>query len=447
MATVLVVDDEAAVRFAIEEALAPLGVTTIAAKNGQEALASLPDADLVLTDLVMPELDGFALLRACKLHDPDLPVVVLTAQGSESTAVRAWKEGAYDYLRKPFAIDELRLVVLRGLEARALRRGAFERSIERAVGKTVIGESACMRRALADARRVGARDVTILLRGETGTGKELFASVVHAASSRRDGPCVRFNCAALTESLAESELFGHEKGAFTGAVAAKKGYFQRANGGTLVLDEIGELSLPVQGKLLRALQEGEAQPIGASRVEKVDVRVVSSTHEDLRALVAAGRFREDLYYRVAVVEIVVPPLSERRDDIPALVEAFRARYADRFELGRVRFTPALVSQLAIRHYPGNVRELENVCASLLARAEPDSTLDVGDLGGASAPLAQPADASEPELGTLREQVGAFEATVVERALRVEEGNQSAAARRLGVSRMTLIDKMKRYGLR
>jgi len=446
--TVLVVDDEPAVRFAIEEALEPLPVRVMTAKNGREALERLPEADLVLTDLVMPELDGFGLLRACKLHDSELPVVVLTAQGSERTAVRAWKEGAYDYLGKPFAIDELRLVVLRALEARALRRGAAERSVERAVGKPVIGDSTCMRLALADARRVGARDVTVLLRGETGTGKELFASVIHAASSRRGGPCVRFNCAALAESLAEAELFGHEKGAFTGATAAKKGYFQRASGGTLVLDEVGELALSVQGKLLRAIQEGEVQAVGASRVEKVDTRLVASTHKDLRAEVAAGRFREDLYFRLAVVEIVVPPLKDRRGDVPALVEAFRTRYAERFDLGAVRFAPPLVARLSEREYPGNVRELENLCAALLARAERDSLVDLDDLVRLDASRGRPAAVPAPsEATSLRAAMAAFEADVIGRALEARGGNQSAAARALGVSRMTLIDKMKRHGLR
>jgi DNA-binding NtrC family response regulator len=450
MATVLLVDDDDAVRFALEEALEPLGVDTLSAASGEAALALLPEADVVLTDLVMPGLDGFGVLAACRAHDPEMPVVMLTAQGSEGAAVRAWKEGAYDYLRKPFALDALRLVVGRALEARALRRSAFARSVERAAGRALVGDSPAMRRALGDARRVGARAVTVLLRGETGTGKELFASVIHAASARRDQPCVRVNCAALAESLFESELFGHVRGAFTGATAAKPGFFQRAHGGTLVLDEVAELPMAVQAKLLRALQEGEVQPVGASRAESVDVRVVAATHRDLRAEVAAGRFREDLYYRLAVVEIVVPPLRDRASDIPALVECFRVRYAERFELGAVRFLPGLVARLVARAYPGNVRELENLCVALLARAEPDEALDAPHLDRIEAPRALEAPAAATVRpageGSLRDQVAAFEAEVVRRALDQAAGNQSAAARALSVSRATLIEKMKRYGL-
>lgn len=446
MATVLLIDDDAAVRFALEDALEPLGVDTLSAPSGDAALGLLGEADVVLTDLVMPGLDGFGVLAACRAHDPEMPVVMLTAQGSEGAAIRAWKEGAYDYLRKPFALDALRLVVSRALEARALRRSAFVRSVEQAAGRPLVGDSPAMRRALNDARRVGARAVTVLLRGETGTGKELFASVIHAASGRRDRPCVRVNCAALPEGLFEAELFGHERGAFTGATAAKKGYFQRAHGGTLVLDEVGELPLAVQAKMLRVLQEGEVQPVGAARVEAVDVRVVAATHRDLRAEVAAGRFREDLYYRLAVVEIVVPPLRERAADIPALVETFRVRYAERFELGAVRFLPGLVARLAQRDYPGNVRELENLCVALLARAEPDEVLDAAHLDRIEAPRPVPASPPTPGAGPLREQVAAFEAEVVRRALAAAGGNQSAAARALSVSRATLIEKMKRYGL-
>ena len=445
MPKVLVVEDDAAVRFALEDALEPLGVRVVACASFGEAEKELPSADLVLTDLVMPGVDGFGVLAASRADDPERPVVMLTAQGSESTAVRAWREGAYDYLRKPFAVEELRLVVARALEARALRESAFTSRVERASGKRIVGESPALRRALTDAKRIGARDVTVLLRGETGTGKELFASVLHAASPRRDGPCVRLNAAALTESLVESELFGHEKGAFTGAVSARVGHFQRAHGGTLVLDEIAELTPGTQAKLLRVLQEREVLPVGSQRAIPIDVRLVASTHEDLRAAVAAGRFREDLYFRVAVVEIVVPPLRERREDVPLLVETFRARYAERFDLGAVRFSKGLVEALSRRDYPGNVRELENLCASLLARAEPDVELDETALARIAKPSAS-ATAPASGSGPLREQVAAFEADVVRRALAETGGNQSAAARLLAVSRMTLLEKMKRYGI-
>ena len=309
------------------------------------------------------------------------------------------------------------------------------------MGRPLVGASASFRRLLDDARRVARRHVTVLLRGETGTGKELVASLIHAESARREGPCVRFNCAAIPAELAEAELFGHAKGAFTGAVAARKGYFAQADGGTLVLDEVGELPLALQPKMLRALQEGEIQPVGAGRVERVDVRVVAATHRDLKAAVAEGKFREDLYYRLAVVELTVPPLRDRREDIPLLLDHLRRRYAARFDLPDVRFSDALVAALSSRPWPGNLRELENAVARMLALSD-GGTLGVEALSrlGDDVPTA-----TEPQ--GLREEVAAFERQLLQRALAACDGNQSEAARRLGVSRMTLLDKMKRHGLR
>jgi two-component system response regulator AtoC len=303
-----------------------------------------------------------------------------------------------------------------------------------------VGESAAFRRLLDDARRVARRPVTVLLRGETGTGKELVASLIHAESARREGPCVRFNCAAIPAELAEAELFGHARGAFTGAVAARRGFFAQADGGTLVLDEVGELPLSLQPKILRALQEGEVQPVGAGRVERVDVRVVASTNRDLRAAVAGGLFRDDLYYRLAVVELTIPPLRERPEDVPLLLEHFRRRYAARFDLPDVRFTGALAAALAARPWPGNVRELENAVARLLALSE-GGTLGVEALAG----LAGDAPTGAPR--GLREEAAAFARRLLQQALAASGANQSEAARRLGLSRMTLLDKLKRHGLR
>jgi two-component system response regulator AtoC len=439
--TVLVCDDESAVRFAIEEALEALGVTIVSVDGPAAATSHLGQVDVVITDLVMPETDGFAFLAACRTADPDLPVVMLTARGNERTAVRALKEGAYDYLGKPFSVDELRLSVSRALEVRALRKAASRHALDRLVGASIVGESPPFRRLLDEARRIGRRDVTVLVRGETGTGKELVASMLHASSARRDGPCVRFNCAALAEGLAEAELFGHVKGAFTGASSARAGYFRQADGGTLVLDEIGELALSVQAKLLRALQEHEIQPVGADRVEKIDVRVVACTHKDLRAEASTGRFREDLYYRIAVVELLVPSLRERREDIPLLVDAFRRRWSARFDLEDVRLSPALVGALAAKSWPGNVRELENAVARLLALADPGDELGP-ELLSRMGPT-EPGTSALP----LREQVGTYERGLVAAMLAQTNQNQSEAARRLGISRMTLIEKMKRFGLK
>jgi len=439
--TVLVVDDEAAVRFTLREALESAGHAVIEAPHPDAAAPHLGACDAVLTDLAMPGRDGLSLLAEARALDVELPVVILTARGTERTAVQAMKLGAYDYLTKPFALDELRAVVGRAVEARTLRRNARRADAERSIGRALVGESPAFRRLLDDARRVARRQVPVLLRGETGTGKELIASLLHAEGVRRDGPCVRFNCAAIPDELAEAELFGHAKGAFTGAVAARRGYFAQADGGTLVLDEVGELPMASQAKLLRALQEGEIQPVGAARVERVDVAVVAVTHRDLRAAVAEGRFREDLYYRLAVVELTVPPLRERPDDIPRLVDHFRRRYAARFDLGDARFTAALVAALAARPWPGNVRELENAVARILALSE----------GGAIGPEALARLDGAPTTGDaprgLRAEVAAFERGLLERALAQCGGNQSEAARRLEVSRMTLLDKMKRYGLR
>jgi two-component system response regulator AtoC len=318
-----------------------------------------------------------------------------------------------------------------------------------------------MRRLLDATTRIASRDVTVLVRGETGTGKEFVAELLHAQSSRAKQPLVRFNCTALPADLADAELFGHVRGAFTGATATRPGFFAQANGGTLILDEVGELPPAIQAKLLRALQEGEIQPVGSGRIEKVDVRVVASTNRDLASEAKAGHFREDLYYRLAVVELVVPPLRDRRDDIPALAAEFARRYGERFGLGNVSLEPALVDSLVRSDWPGNVRQLENTIARLAALSA-GGIITLADYHAASTdappppPLAtEHADTGDEHSGppvdarngpSLKEQVEAFERGLVARTLEATTGNQSEAARRLGVSRVTLIDKMKKYGL-
>jgi two-component system response regulator AtoC len=435
-ARVLVVDDEPAVRFALEEALAELQVTS--AGSAAEALPLAADADAVVTDLVMPGEDGLSLAARLRELDPELPVILLTARGSERIAVQAMKAGVHDYLTKPFGVEELRLVVGRAVETRQLRRNSRALALERLVGQSIVGESPAWRALMEQVRRAGRRDVTVLVRGETGTGKELIAAALHAESARQQAPLVRFNCAALPAELAESELFGHARGAFTGATAERRGYFAQADGGTLVLDEVGELPAGVQAALLRALQNGEIQRVGG-RVEKVDVRVIACTNRDLAAEAAAGRFRQDLYYRLAVLELVVPPLRDRRADIPLLVESLRRRWAVRLGIEEVAFSPALTAALAARDWPGNVRELENAIARILT---------LGD--GSAGPEALNLLSGEGVPGTgasLRAQVDAFERQLLARVLAECAGNQSEAARRLGVTRTTLLDKLKRHGLR
>ncbi|MEO6775404.1 MAG: sigma-54 dependent transcriptional regulator [Kofleriaceae bacterium] len=457
MSRVLLVDDEPAVLFTLSELLLERGHKVSTAKNGVEALTKLEDAETVLTDLSMPRMDGLELMTQIVARDPSLPVILLTAHGSEKVAVAAMKQGAYDYLTKPFDIDEVAIVIERALEARRLRVDNRRLAAEQTLGRRIVGDSRPMRRLLEATSRVASRDVTVLVRGETGTGKEFVAELLHAQSRRAGKPLVRFNCAALPAELADAELFGHVRGAFTGATATRPGYFSQADGGTLILDEVGELPLAIQAKLLRALQEGEIQPVGSGRIEKVDVRVVASTNRDLAADVKTGAFREDLYYRVAVVELVVPPLRDRTDDIPALADEFARRYGERFGLGNVSLEPALVDALTHTEWPGNVRQLENTIARLAALSS-GGVIGLADFQAAesnarSIPSSSIADsdAADPPLDarggpTLKEQVEAFERGLVGRALDATGGNQSEAARRLGVSRVTLIDKMKKYAL-
>jgi two-component system, NtrC family, response regulator AtoC len=450
MARVLVVDDESGVRFALEEVLREQGHEVKSADGVERALELWQDADVIITDLVMPGRSGLDLLRDVHAQDPQLPMIVLTARGSERVAVEAMKAGAYDYLTKPFDIAELSIAVERGAEARRLRTDARRLRAEQRLGAGIVGESRAIGQVIELVERVANKDVPVLIRGETGTGKELVGGLLHALSRRATGPLVRFNCAAIPADLAEAELFGHTRGAFTGASGQRSGFFAEADGGTLILDEVAELPISVQPKLLRALAEGEIQRVGSSRSEHVDVRIVACTHRDLAAEARAERFRADLYYRLAVLEIVVPPLRARREDIPLLVEAFVRRYRASFGLDDdVHLSPALIDELGRRDWPGNVRELENTVARLVALSRggvigPEA-LGTGGLDRPPPVLAETGGRRDSEQ-TLRDRVATFERDLIAQALERSAGNQSAAARDLGVSRVTLIDKMKRHGL-
>jgi len=443
MSRVLLVDDEPSVLFTLGQLLKSRGIEALKAGSAKEALEKLDGVDVVMTDYAMPEMDGVQLVQAIHERDESLPVIMLTAHGSERVAVRAMKSGAYEYVTKPFDIDEISLIVDRAIEARSLRVENRRLSAEKAIGRAVIGDSPAMRVLFGTVARIAPKDITVLVRGETGTGKELVTSLIHAESRRSAGPLVRFNCAAIPGELAEAELFGHARGAFTGATQARPGFFTEANKGTLVLDEVGELSLPVQAKLLRVLQDGEIQPVGTARVDKVDVRIVACTNRDLLAEAKAGRFREDLYYRLAVVELVVPRLAERREDIPALAAEFARRYADRFAMEPVKLSPGLVEALRAADWPGNVRELENTVARLVALHGGRGEIPAEVFTSAGVQQATPA---EPGGGDLREQLDAVERGIIARTLASVSGNQSEAARRLGLSRTALIVRLKKYGL-
>ena len=451
-ARTLVVDDDSTVRYTLRGMLELAGVTVEEAADGVSALESLETSafDLVITDLRMPRMDGFELLRKIRERGSAAPrVIVVTAHGSERHAVEAIKSGAYDYFRKPFDIDELKAVVGRALESVRLSGEVERLSGELNLSRSLIFASRSMSELAVLVQRVAPRDVTVLLTGESGTGKERVAEAIVAASSRASKPFLRFNCAALTAELAEAELFGHTKGAFTGAVKTRAGLFREADGGTILLDEIGELAPLPQAKLLRVLQSGEIRPVGEDRPVRVDVRIIAATHRDLLQLATEGKFREDLYYRLKVVHLRIPPLRDRLEDITLLARHFLGEYSKRFGIGPFQLTPALLDRLTAYDWPGNVRELENAIESavVLARDELDVSLfpPPGSTSVPNAAMAVPdiATASTPELNA---RVEAYERGLIVQALQANRNNRSHTARALGLGRTTLLSKLKKYGL-
>ncbi|ABF92094.1 sigma-54 dependent DNA-binding reponse regulator [Myxococcus xanthus DK 1622] len=457
---VLVVDDDAGVRFTLREMLKSLsGVEVDEAVDGEDALEKLSARpyELVISDLRMPRMDGMELVRRLSLFSRSPRVIVITAHGSERFAVEAMKAGAYDYFRKPFDVDELLAVVSRALESVRLREENARLSGELNLSRSLVFVSEPMARLAQLVQRAGSRDVTVLITGESGTGKERVADALVRASPRANRPFLRFNCAALTEELAEAELFGHARGAFTGAHRARPGLFREADGGTLLLDEVGELAPTLQARLLRVLQEGEVRPVGEDRPVTVDVRIIAATHRDLRRLALEGAFREDLYYRLNVVQLRVPPLRERPEDIPVLARVFLDRFIDRFHTGPLKIPDGFFEQLRALPWPGNVRELENTLESLVALSS-EGRLDLGQLpsaepagadsgfpGASSDPVRPGPQDGAPGAG-LKERVEAYERGLVLDALRIAGGNRSEAARRLGIGRATLHDKLRKYGL-
>ncbi|HEX5481312.1 MAG TPA: sigma-54 dependent transcriptional regulator, partial [Terriglobia bacterium] len=373
---ILVVDDDPSLRRVLEVQLEQEGYGAASAESAQQALSmlQLQSYDLVIADLKMPEFSGIALLRQLRSQYPETIIIILTAFGTVETAVEAMKAGAYDYLTKPVHPGELAIVVRRALEHSLLIREvrALRTSLNERYGfDHLLGHSDPLLQVLDTAARAGATNSTILIRGETGTGKELLARAIHFNSPRKDNPFVTINCAAIPKELLESELFGHKKGAFTGAIADKKGKAEIADGGTLFLDEIGDMPPELQVKVLRLIQRGEIEKLGSEGTQQVDVRIVAATHRDLQAMIEDGTFREDLYYRLAVIPLTLPPLRERPGDIPELVQHFFGVSKEKNKRPELAIPPALLPYFAQYRWPGNVRELENVVERIVALARGD----------------------------------------------------------------------------
>lgn len=449
-APILIVDDDASQRRLIEFWLQEDSYRTVTAEDGKAGLRAFEQRApaLVITDVRMPGMSGLDLLGKIKGDNPDIPFILITAFATVDDAVEALKLGATDYILKPLKADEVKLSVRRTLEQRELvdenrRLREFAGSSFRF--ESILAQSRRMRSILEIAAQVARRDSTVLLTGESGTGKELLAKAIHQTSLRANKPFVTVNCGALPENLAESELFGHRKGSFTGAIADRAGKFESANEGTIFLDEVGELSLPLQVKLLRVIQEREIDKIGNAHSIKVNVRILAATNRNLKNLVEDGQFREDLYYRLSVVTIVVPPLRERQEDIPLLAQHFVKQFSDRYAIPGLSITEEALEKLGQYNWPGNVRELQNVIerVSVLARS---SKIGIDELPPevlSSASRIASISLKLPEEGIDLEQI---EKEILLLALEKHSWNQSQAARYLNISRKTLIYRMEKFAL-
>jgi DNA-binding NtrC family response regulator len=448
--SILVVDDDSSLRRVMKIQLEEAGYSVGLAADGDEAYRMLPELRpaLVITDLRMPS-GGLDLLRRIAKSDMDTTVIVITAFGTVETAVEAMKIGAYDYVTKPLDFDALVLVVHRAMERQSLREEVRTlRSVldQRYGFENIIGRAKCFLRVLNQASRVAPYDTTVLIQGETGTGKELLARAIHNNSGRRARAFIPINCGAIPEDLVESELFGYVRGAFTGALTNKTGRIEAADGGTLFLDEVGELPLDAQVKLLRVLQEGELAKLGASAPTRVDVRVIGATHRNLSAMVEDGTFREDLYYRLTVVSLRIPPLRDRREDLPELIDVLFKRAKERYGLVDARLSSSLLQKLIGYAWPGNVRQLENVIERLLVLSSEDLLTEENlpeDLQAAASFNASPLQFPLPEEGI---SLDAVERELIRHALARFDGNQTHAARYLDISRRTLIYRIDKHGL-
>ena len=448
---ILVVDDDESLRWVTQVQLERAGYDVAAAESGARALEMLRDApfDLVITDLRMPGMSGLELLRQVRAEFPETTVILVTAFGSVETAVEAMKAGAFDYITKPVNPDELKLVAGRALEHVALREEVrtLRASLDRKYGfENILGRSAALLQVLDMAARAARAASTVLVRGETGTGKELLARAIHYNSPRKERPFVTINCGAIPKDLLESELFGHARGAFTGAFTNKQGQVEMADGGTLFLDEIGELPPELQVKLLRLVQQGEVAKIGSPGTRTVDVRIIAATNRNLQAMIEDGAFREDLYYRLSVIPLELPPLRERPEDIPELVEHFFLQSREKNGRPNLVLPPPLVQPFMAYGWPGNVRELENVVERLvvLSRGDEITPADLPDFLRRVRPAVEELHLDLPPQGISLEAV---EKELILRALQKFNWNQSQAARYLDLSRKTLIYRMEKFGLR
>ena len=451
--TILVVDDDSAHRTMLRTLVGGWGYEIAEADDGVGAIRLVEQRtyDLVLMDVRMLKVSGLEALTAIKAINPAIPVVIMTAFSSVETAVAALKQGAHDYLTKPLDFDKLRVTIERAMEHTRLK--AENRRLRESLGlrfdrSRMIGQSPRMVALLDTVAQVAPSEATVLISGESGTGKELVAGAIHFNSPRRDGPFVRLNCAAVTETLLESELFGHEKGSFTGADRRRDGRFQQADGGTLFLDEVSEMPLSMQVKLLRVLQEREITRVGGDDIVRVDVRLVAATNKHLPDLIATGKFREDLYYRLNVVGLEMPPLRERREDIPLLAQHFLKLFAQRNRKTIKGFTPRAMDRITRHDWPGNVRELMNAVerAVVLARADYLSEEDFPGTPEAESAIVGRQPEPKPAGITEGMPLDEIEKATILRTLETAGGNKSETARRLGITRRTLHKKLKAYGV-
>jgi DNA-binding NtrC family response regulator len=444
---VLIVEDDEGMAFFLREAFLREGYDVDVAAGGADAIQILEEkgADVAVIDIRLPGMDGLELMERISAKDRTIPCIVITAFGSKEVALDAIERGAYDYLTKPIDLHELRIITRRAMERKRLLdelRDLKESISSHGFFPEIVGESEGMRTVYDLIERVAEVDVNVLICGESGTGKELVARAIHRRSRRKERPLIIVNCAAIPEGLLETELFGHEKGAFTGASSKRMGKFELADGGTIFLDEVGDMSMPLQAKILRVLQSKEFERVGGTRTIKVDVRVISATNKDLKKMVERGEFRKDLYYRLNVVQIDIPPLRNRKEDIPLLVDHFIRNFSEQMGKEIKGISPRAMEFLLSYNWPGNVRELEHVIQRAIVLEKGDTITDAS-LPPEIREAKEPHSLSELIKGSL----GEMEARAIKAALESAGGNRSVAAKILGVSRKTLFNKMRKYGIR